>query len=84
MKKMPVTKAQIEQDMASEYRFDYSKAKQNRFIEKMNLNVGWTVEKFVEEQKKESGKKKEAKAPAKVKKSAPKKSATKAKPKKKK
>jgi hypothetical protein len=37
--------------MDSEYRFDYEKAKPNRFAEKMNLNVGWTVEKFVEEVK---------------------------------
>ena len=70
--------------MASEYRFDYGKAKPNRFAEKMNLNIGWRVEKFVAEEKKENGKKKEgkkpakAKAPVKVKKSAPKKSATKA------
>ena len=57
-------------EMASEYHFDYKKAKSNRFAEKMNLNVGWTVEKFVAEEKKE-GKKKEvarkAKAPAKAK-----------------
>jgi len=33
--------------MDSEYRFDYEKAKPNRFAEKMNLNVGWTVEGFV-------------------------------------
>jgi hypothetical protein len=59
--------------MASEYRFDYSKAKPNRFAEKMNLNVGWTVEKFVAEERKEErrktsspkGKKEMGKKPAK-------------------
>ena len=51
------------QDMASEYHFDYSKAKPNRFVDKMNLNVGWTVEKFAEEEKEV---KKPVKAKAKV------------------
>lgn len=54
------------QELASEYRFDYSQAKPNRFAEKMNSNIGWTVEKFVAEEKKESGKKKVAKAKAKA------------------
>jgi len=49
MKKTPSSKSQIDQDMASECRFDYEKAKPNRFA---NLNVGWTVEKFVEEERK--------------------------------
>jgi len=77
--------------MDSEYRFDYEKAKPNRFAEKMNLNVGWTVEKFVEEVKEvkktssANGKNVNGKKPAQAKaspkgKSAPKKSATKAKP----
>ena len=39
------------QGMDLEYGFDYSKAKPNRFAEKMNLNVGWIVEKFVAEEK---------------------------------
>jgi hypothetical protein len=34
-----------DQKMALEYRFDYSKAKPNRFAEKMK--VGWMVERFV-------------------------------------
>ena len=97
--KVTTSKPRIDQDMASEYRFDYGKAKPNRFAERMNLNVGWTAEKFVEGEKgkKESGKKKElkkvtkakpvakakAKAPAK-KLGAKKKPAAKAKPKSKK
>jgi len=64
------------QEMASEYHFDYSKAKPNRFAEKMNHNVGWTVEKFVADEKKEVKKS----APAKKAKSPAKKPATKAKP----
>lgn len=71
MKKTRTSKRQIDQDMADEYRFDYKKAKPNRFAEKMNLNVGWTVERCVAEEKKE-GKKKEA-----GKKSAPAKKASK-------
>ena len=39
------------QEMASEYRFDYGKAKPNRFAEKTNLNVNWMVERFVGEAK---------------------------------
>ena len=56
------TKPRIDQDMASEYRFDYGKAKPNRFVNKLNLNIGWTVGRFVAEEKKkeESGKKKAA------------------------
>ena len=88
MKKSHISKVRVDQEMDSEYHFDYKKAKPNRFAEKMNLNVGWTVEKFVEEEKKESGKKKEGKskkaAPAKKAKPAAKKPATKAKPAKKK
>jgi len=84
MKKLSTPKHRKVAEMASEYRFDYKKAKPNRFATKMKLNVGWTVEKFVAEEKKEpsrkaqgtSGKKKEA-----SKKSAP---AKKAKPVKKK
>jgi len=78
-------------EMAPEYRFDYEKAKPNRFAEKMNLNVGWMVEKFVEEEKKEKpktsspkGKPAKAKATAKAKKPAAKKPAVTAKPAKKK
>ena len=48
---MCTSKSRKIQEMDSEYRFDYEKAKPNRFAEKMNLNVGWTVEKFVEEVK---------------------------------
>ncbi len=48
---MRTSKSRKIQEMDSEYRFDYEKAKPNRFAEKMNLNVGWTVEKFVEEVK---------------------------------
>lgn len=47
MKKTRISKVRVNQEMASEYRFDYSKAKPNRFAEKMNLNVGWIVERFV-------------------------------------
>ena len=57
MKKTRTSKSQIDQDMASEYRFDYGKAKLNRFAEKMNLNVGWTMERFVAAQEKEISKK---------------------------
>ena len=35
MKKTPASKPLKIQDMASEYRFDYQKAKPNRFAEKM-------------------------------------------------
>jgi hypothetical protein len=35
MKKMPTTKARKVQDMASEYQFDYKKAKPNRFAARM-------------------------------------------------
>ena len=35
MKKTPTTKSRKVQDMASEYRFDYSKAKPNRFAKRM-------------------------------------------------
>ena len=35
MKKMPASKPRKILDMASEYRFDYQKAKPNRFAEKM-------------------------------------------------
>lgn len=35
MKKMPTRKPRKVKDMASEYRFDYKKAKPNRFAEKM-------------------------------------------------
>ncbi len=35
MKKAPVTKSNKVSDMASEYRFDYSKAKPNRFASRM-------------------------------------------------
>jgi len=43
------------QEMDLEYRFDYDKANPNRFAEKMKLDVGWTVEKFMAEEKKEEG-----------------------------
>jgi len=56
MKKTPSSKPRVDQDMAPEYRFDYNKAKRNRFAEKMNINVGWTVEKFVGEEEKEKPK----------------------------
>ena len=54
--------------MATEYRFDYSKAKPNRFA---NVNGGWMVEKFVEAEKKVAkakvpAKKSAAKKPAKA------------------
>jgi DNA gyrase subunit A len=52
--------------------------------EVISVNVGWTVEKFVEEEKKETKKPAKAKAPAKAKKPAAKKPAAKAKPAKKK
>ena len=48
------------EEMADQYRFDYKKAKPNRFAEKMNLNVGWTVEKFVAEETREEKPKKSA------------------------
>ena len=35
MKKMPVTKPRKTAEMAKEYRFDYSKAKPNRFASRM-------------------------------------------------
>ncbi len=35
MKKTPVSKPRKVREMASEYRFDYKKAKPNRFAEKM-------------------------------------------------
>jgi hypothetical protein len=35
MKKITKRKSRKNQDLASEYRFDYSKAKPNRFAEKM-------------------------------------------------
>lgn len=35
MKKTPTTKSRKVQDMASEYRFDYDKAKPNRFSSRM-------------------------------------------------
>ncbi len=35
MKKTPVTKTPIVQEMAAEYRFDYKKAKPNRFASRM-------------------------------------------------
>ncbi|OIN97098.1 MAG: hypothetical protein AUJ21_00895 [Anaerolineae bacterium CG1_02_58_13] len=35
MKKMPASKPRKIKEMASEYRFDYKKAKPNRFAEKM-------------------------------------------------
>ena len=35
MKKMPTNKASKVQDMASEYQFDYKKAKPNRFAARM-------------------------------------------------
>ncbi len=35
MKKTPTTKPRKIQEMASEYRFDYKKAKPNRFAERM-------------------------------------------------
>ena len=35
MKKMPVTKPRKTAEMAKEYRFDYSKAKPNRFAARM-------------------------------------------------
>jgi len=35
MKKTPTTKARKVQDIAPEYRFDYKKAKPNRFAERM-------------------------------------------------
>ena len=86
MKKTHTSKPRVDQEMASEYRFDYNTAKPNRLAEKMNLNVGWTVEKFVAEEKKESGKKSAPKKaiPAKKAKPAVKKPAAKAKPVKKK
>jgi len=65
------TKQHKVHDMAKEYRFDYSKAKPNRFAEKMNLNVGWTVERFVAEEKKEKAVAKAKKSSAKTKKKVP-------------
>ena len=41
------------EEIVLEYRFDYTMAKPNRFAEMMILDVGWTVEKSVEEQKAE-------------------------------
>jgi hypothetical protein len=35
MKKTPVTKTRKVKEMASEYRFDYRKAKPNRFVKRM-------------------------------------------------
>lgn len=35
MKKTPITKSRKAQEMAPEYRFDYKKAKPNRFAERM-------------------------------------------------
>jgi hypothetical protein len=37
MKKTPASKPRKVREMASEYRFDYTKAKPNRFAEKMKL-----------------------------------------------
>ena len=64
MKKTLTRKLRVDQEMASEYRFDYSKAKPNRFAEKMKLAMGWTVERFVELSPQEKPKKKLAKAPS--------------------
>ena len=41
------------EEIVLEYRFDSTMAKPNRFAEMMILDVGWTVEKSVEEQKAE-------------------------------
>jgi len=54
------------EEMALEYRFDYSKAKPNRFAE--GMKPGWTVEWFVGEERTSSPK---AKAAAKAKKTKP-------------
>ena len=59
MKKAQVSKERLDQEMTSEYRFDYSKAKPNRFAEKMKL-AGWAVERFVAEEKKAEKPKKSA------------------------
>jgi hypothetical protein len=66
------SKSHNDHEMASEYRFDYKKAKPNRFAKKIKLNMAWTVDKFVEEEKPKTkspkGKKvAKAKAPAKKK-----------------
>lgn len=53
---MQMTKSRKVAEMALEYRFDYEKAKPNRFAEKLKLNAGWTVEKFMAEEKKEKPK----------------------------
>jgi len=51
-----MAKSRKVQEMADEYRLDYSQANPNHFASKTNLNVGWTVEKFVEGEKKEGRK----------------------------
>ena len=83
MKKFSIPKYHKVDEMASEYRFDYSIAKTNHFAEGMRL--GWTVEMFMEEEKKEKPKASSPKGkPVKAKKPASKKSVTKTKPAKKK
>jgi len=71
VKKSRISKARADQEMASEYRFDYSRARPNRFAE--GMKVGWTVQRFAGKEKKSAPKK-----------SAAKKTVTKAKPAKKK
>ena len=61
MKKTRISKARADQEMVSEYRFDYAKAKPNRFAEKINLDVDWMVEMLIGEKKKEVKKVKPAK-----------------------
>ena len=43
MKKPLTSKRREDQEMAPEYRFDYKKAKPNRFAEKMKLDTVWVV-----------------------------------------
>jgi len=60
MKKLSSLPSYKVADMAKEYRFDYSKAKPNRFAEKMNM--GSTMERCVGNEGKLASKKPSAKA----------------------
>jgi hypothetical protein len=51
------------EEMASEYHFDYTKAKPNRFAEKMKFDIGGVVEGFVAEEKNKNAKRKVRSSP---------------------
>jgi hypothetical protein len=51
------------EEMAAEYRFDYTKAQPNRFAEKLKFDTGRVVERFVAEEKNKNGKRKVRSSP---------------------